>query len=431
MISFLGDLHKILKEEIMLAAVKNSLLAIRQAITLITILSVLFTVALAQQTTPVVVAQPKSSESISAADFSKMIRNMSEEGGYFLSDNFSSNETSYLHIVDKLRQMGASGGAYIGVGPEQNFTYIAKIRPRVAFILDIRRQAVIQHLMYKAIFHLSSTRIEFLSHLLSKPLPGDKPTTDKPGEIDKGKAETLKLTIPKPDAAIEELLAFFNKIAATDAAYAANLAEVTKTIEGEFQFPLSKDDHASLDYVYRNFRAEGLDIAFRLDGGGGWGNYFPSMRELILQPDLNGKLGNFLAVVEDYNFVREMHRKNLIIPIVGDFAGTKALTSIGDYLRKNELTVTVYYLSNVEQYLFDSSLFEAFAKNIKRLPLTDKSLFIRAVFNMRYSHPAAVPGHISTTLMQLMTGFVKNFDAGNYRNYGDVIFNDYISAQKP
>ncbi|MGH9801108.1 MAG: hypothetical protein ACRD82_12150 [Blastocatellia bacterium] len=377
-------------------------------------------------------AQPKppanSPESLSAADFSKMIREMSEEGGYFLSDNFSSNETSYLHIVDKLKQMGATGGAYIGVGPEQNFTYIAKIRPRIAFIVDIRRQAVIQHLMYKAIFHLSPTRAEFLARLLSKPLPTEskeapKDTKDKP--------EAVKLTIPKADAAIEDLLTFFNKIAATDAAYAANLAEVIKTIETEFQFPMSKDDRASLDYVYKNFRTDGLEIAFRLDGGGGWGSYFPSMRELIVQPDLNGKQGNFLAVVDDYNFVRDMHRKNLIIPIVGDFGGTKALTGIGDYLRKNGLTVTAYYLSNVEQYLFDGSSFEGFAKNIKKLPLTDKSLFIRAVFNMRFSHPAAVPGHISTTLMQLMTGFVKDYDAGKYHSYGDVIFNDYISAQKP
>ena len=381
--------------------------------------------AFAQQPAPV---QPKPTttlpESLSAAEFAKMIREMSEEGGYFLSDNFSSNETSYLHIVDKLKQMGATGGAYIGVGPEQNFTYIAKIRPRVAFLIDIRRQAVIQHLMYKAIFHHSPTRAEFLSRLLSKPLP-----SDKPADAAKDKPETPKLTTPKADAPIEDLLTFFGKIAATDVAYAANLAEVIKTIETEFQFPLSKDDKASLDYVYKNFRADGLEIAFRLDGG--WSSYFPSMRELILQPDLNGKLGNFLAVVDDYNFVRDMHRKNLIIPVVGDFGGSKALAAIGDYLRKHNLTVTAYYLSNVEQYLFDGSSFEAFAKNVKQLPLTDNSLFIRAVFNMRYSHPAAMAGHISTTVMQLMTGFVKDFDAGKYRSYGDVIFSNYISAQKP
>src|SRR5262249_30469057 len=115
--------------------------------------------------------KPKQIDAISAAEFSRLIREFSEEGGFFRSDNFISNETSYLHIVDKLRQLGATGGAYIGVGPEQNFTYIAKIRPQIAFLVDIRRQAIIQHLMYKAIFHLSPTRAQFLSRLLSKPLP--------------------------------------------------------------------------------------------------------------------------------------------------------------------------------------------------------------------------------------------------------------------
>jgi len=396
----------------------------RPAISLIlmtTLLILAFVTASAQQP-----ATSKPSEGISTADFSKMIREMSEEGGYFLSDNFTSNETSYLHIVDKLRQLGATGGAYLGVGPEQNFTYIAKIRPRIAFIVDIRRQAMIQHLMYKAIFHLSPTRTEFLSRLLSKPLPAElKDAKDSPKE----KSDAPKLGIPKPDAPIEELLAFFNKIAATDQAYAANLAEIKKVIETEFQFPLSKQDIESLDYVYKNFRAEGLEIAFRLDGN--WGGYFPSFRELIVQTDLNGKVGNFLAVPDDYNFVREMHRKNLIIPLVGDFGGTKALAAVGDYLRKNGLTVTAYYLSNVEQYLFDGSAFDGFARNVKKLPLTDKSLFIRAVFNMRYTHPAGLPGHLSTTLLQKMTVFLKDYDDAIYHSYRDVIFNHYIAAEKP
>lgn len=110
---------------------------------------------------------------ISADEFSRIIREFSEDGGFFLSDNFISNETSYLHIVDKLHDLGASGGAYIGVGPEQNFTYIAKIRPQIAFIVDIRRQAMVQHLMYKALFQVSETRLQFLSRLLCKPMTRD------------------------------------------------------------------------------------------------------------------------------------------------------------------------------------------------------------------------------------------------------------------
>src|SRR5436190_6664036 len=110
-------------------------------------------------------------ESLSAAEFSRLVRDLSEEGGSFRSDNFTSNETSYLHVVDKLKELGATGGAYLGVGPEQNFTYIAKVRPRIAFIIDIRRQALIQHLRSKAIFHLAPSRVQDLSLLLSKPVP--------------------------------------------------------------------------------------------------------------------------------------------------------------------------------------------------------------------------------------------------------------------
>ena len=107
--------------------------------------------------------QSRLEQALSAAEFSRLFRDLSEEGGYFRSDNFTSNETSYLHVVDKLRELGATGGAYIGVGPEQNFTYIAKVRPRIAFIIDIRRQALVQHLMFKAIFEMASDRAEFIS----------------------------------------------------------------------------------------------------------------------------------------------------------------------------------------------------------------------------------------------------------------------------
>lgn len=352
--------------------------------------------------------QPKPPESLAPAEFSRLIRESSEEGGYFLSDNFTSNETSYLHIVDKLREAGATGGAYIGVGPEQNFTYIAKLRPRIAFIVDIRRQAMIQHLMFKAIFHLAPTRAQFLSRLLSRPLPKEK---------------------AQVDLSTEEMLALLGKTPGDDKAYAANLAEIRKTIEQDIQFPLNERDQASLEYIYKNFRVEGFDVSFRMDGS--WSSYFPTFKELIVQTDLNGKPGNFLAVKEDYDFVRELHRKNLIIPIVGDFAGKKALAAVGEYLQKNGLTVAAFYTSNVEQYLFDGESFAGFAANVRKLPLDERSLFIRAVFNMRYPHPASQPGHLSTTLLQQMTVFVRDFDAGRYRDYRELIITHYIAAEPP
>jgi hypothetical protein len=346
-------------------------------------------------------------EGLSAAEFSRLVRDLSEEGGYFRSDNFTSNETSYLHVVGKLRELGATGGAYIGVGPEQNFTYIAKVRPRIAFIIDIRRQAVIQHLMFKAIFHLASSRAQYLSLLLSKPLPKDK--------------------TPSPDAPVNEMLALLGEAPADDRAYASNLAAIRKAIKEDFQVQLSDTDQTSLDYVYKNFRDEGLDIAYRMEGSrGGW---FPSLKELIVQPDQHGKLGNFLATKEDYEFVRDLQRKNLVIPVVGDFAGKKALAAIGDYLRKGGFTVSAFYTSNVEQYLFQNGVFAGFAENVRKLPITEKSVFIRAVPNTRFTHPAQLPGHRTTTLLQQLSVFLKDFDDGRFQTYTDLVMTHYIAAE--
>ncbi len=362
----------------------------------------------AQTKTPPPAVTP-APEKLTAAEFARLSRELSEPGGYFRSDNFTSNETSYLHIVEKLRELGATGGAYIGVGPEQNYTYIAKVRPRIAFLIDIRRQAIIQHLLYKAIFHLSPTRGEFLARLLSKPLPKEKP--------------------PAAAAPLNDLLALFEKTPTDDKAYEANLSTIRKMIEEDFAFALSDADQKSLVYVYQSFHDDGLGIAYRVESQ--WGNnYFPTLKEILAGTDLKGQQGNFLATTDDYEFVRELQRKNLIIPVVGNFAGPKALGAIGEYLRKHALTVTAFYTSNVEQYLFMDGIFGDWANNVRKLPLTEKSLFIRAIVG-RGPHPARIAGHRLTTLLQRMTVFLKDFDEGLYPSYNDLTLTHYIAAEQP
>jgi len=205
----------------------------------------------------VLLASPATIEtgSLTSEEFSRLIRDFSEEGGHFFSDNFTSSEDSYLTIVDKMQELDVSGGAYIGVGPEQNFTYIAKIRPRIAFIVDIRRQAMIQHLMYKAIFHLSPTRVHFLSYLLSRPIPH-------------GKA-------PEADAPLDDILTFFDNIPADNKAYLENLTSIRKIIQSDFRFALSSEDQASLEYVYKSFSTWGFNVGFDVGGRRPWIQSFP------------------------------------------------------------------------------------------------------------------------------------------------------------
>jgi hypothetical protein len=156
---------------------------------------------------------------------------------------------------------------------------------------------------------------------------------------------------------------------------------------------------------------------------------FPSLRDLILQPDLHGKPGSFLVTEDDYRFVRNLHMSNRIIPVVGDFAGPKALAAIGAYLKKNGYTVRAFYTSNVEQYLFRGGVFREFVENVRKLPVDSTSVFIRAVPSTNQSHPAQVPGHRLTTLLQKIPVFLKDHDDGTYTSYWALVTTHFITGQ--
>src|SRR3954469_14482410 len=95
-------------------------------------------------------AGPSLPSHLDDEQFWRLVTDFSEPGGFFRSDNFLSNENSYQQVIPTLQHRFGSGGVYLGVGPEQNFTYIVALRPKMSFIFDIRRQNLVQHLYYKA-----------------------------------------------------------------------------------------------------------------------------------------------------------------------------------------------------------------------------------------------------------------------------------------
>lgn len=343
----------------------------------------------------------KAPAPIPIADFSALIQALSEEGGYFRADNFTSNETSYLHVTPEMSRLGVAGGAYLGVGPEQNFSYIARIRPQIAFIVDIRRQAVIQHLMYKAIFHLAKDRVEFLCWLFSKPLPSNR--AQSAGSID-------------------ALLDYVASASTDRDTFVSNLDRIQKTIEETFQFPLNGEDELGLQYVYYFFWRANLRISY--------GPGFPSLRTLILATDMDGVRGNFLASDSDYEFVRNLQEANRVIPVVGDFAGPKAIGAVAGYLRKNGYTLSAFYVSNVEEYLYQDGLFDQFAENVGKLPVSGRSVLIRSLRpGWTGSHPANARGDDRMSLLQKVTVFLQDYKAGAYPNYWKLITTHYIAGK--
>jgi hypothetical protein len=87
-------------------------------------------------------------DQLSDQEFWRMVADLSEPSGPYTGDNWISNEASIQDVMIPLRQLAKPGGVYMGVGPEQNFTYIATLRPKMAFILDVRRGNLDLQLMY-------------------------------------------------------------------------------------------------------------------------------------------------------------------------------------------------------------------------------------------------------------------------------------------
>jgi hypothetical protein len=341
---------------------------------------------------------------ISDEAFWKMIEGFSEDGGTFTSENFSSNERGYQTLIPKLQAIIKPGGVYLGVGPEQNFQYIANLKPKIAFIVDIRRQNMIQHLMYKAAFEMSPTRSDFLSIIFSR-----KP----PVNLDESSTPAL-------------LFAAFGAAPRDPELAETNRKAIKNLLITRHGFKLTKDDEATFDHVFDVFAVYGVTLnyssnidAYGVARGNRGGANNVEYRDLMLLTDENGVNRSYLASEESYRFMKELEQKNLLIPVVGNFGGAKALQAVGKYVKEHGAIVNAFYLSNVEQYLFRPQggpvLFTEFYENVGTFPLDESSTFIRSG-----SVPAQGRGGL-TPMMSSIQQVLAAFKEGSLRDQRDVI----------
>jgi hypothetical protein len=316
----------------------------------------------ARQAAVATVAQATSSlpDKLSDKEFWKIVSEFSEENGYFQSDNLVGNERPLQNVVPALREM-KRGGVYLGVAPDQNFTYIAALEPKMAFIVDIRRGNLMAHLMYKAIFEMSGDRAEFLSLLFSRKRPKEVSAKSTPAE----------------------LFAAFRAAEADEPFFNDNLKRITERLTKTHGFELSEADfsgNGGLNYVYGMFFRYGPDLTYASSGSGGRGgrNNMPSYADLQQATDMDGRNHAYLSDEEHFGILKTLEERNLLVPVVGDFAGPKALRAVGKYIADHGATVSAYYTSNVEQYLFQNGVWPAFYTNVSMLPLDDTSVFIRS-----------------------------------------------------
>ena len=360
-----------------------------------------------------ITASAVSAQSIPArlADttFWRMMTEFSEPGGYFRSDNFVSNETSFQWIIPELQRTIKPGGVYLGVAPDQNFTYLVALRPKVAFIVDIRHQNAVQHLMYKALIEMSADRAEFVARLFSKPRPPGLDSTSTATALFMGIAPGF------PDSAL----------------YRRNLAAIKDRLIQVHGFALNDEELKSLEYVYGAFYTAGPGLTYNFGGGsggfaGGGGGRFgrmPGYQQLMMESDSSGQNRSYLATEANFRTLKDMEERNLIVPLTGNFAGDKTLHAVGQWVRDRGAKVTTFYTSNVEQYLFQDGIASQFYKNVATLPIDSSSTFIRS-YSMRggfFQFHQQSPTSNSMQLMSSITVTLKAFTDGQLGDYFAVI----------
>ncbi|TAK12316.1 MAG: hypothetical protein EPO35_11485 [Acidobacteria bacterium] len=287
------------------------------------------------------------------AEFWKLSADLSEPGGYFQSDNILSNELGFQTIIPDLAKI-VKPGVYMGVGPEQNFTYIAALKPKMAIITDIRRGNLQLHLMYKALFEMAADRADFVGLLFSKKRP-----------------EGLTAAAP-----IDEIFTKYGAVPTTEAVYNETWKRMIDHLtKAPHTLPLDKSDIDGIKFVFDHFYSYGPSITYSSATGGG-GRNMANYEQLMRTNDGTGQQRSYLATDEAFKFMQDLESKNLLVPVVGNFAGPSAIRAVGSYIRERGETVMAFYLSNVEDYLPMGGTWERFCNSVSSLPLTETSTFI-------------------------------------------------------
>ena len=222
--------------------------------------------------------------------------------------------------------------------------------------------------MYKALFELSHDRTTFVSRLF---------TRERPSAL-------------TASSSVQELMTAYSTAARRDeTVYAKNLEAIRDHLTTTRALPLASPDLEGIARVYRAFYWYGPAINF-----GATLTLEPlktsglSFRELMTPIDAAGNGLTYLSSEIAYGFVRDLELRNLVVPVVGNFSGPKALREVGSFIRSRGGMVGLFYVSNVETYLRRDGTWPIFCGSVRALPLDEWSLFIRP------SGPSALPGGI-------------------------------------
>jgi hypothetical protein len=262
----------------------------------------------------------------------------------YASDCFVTSEDSYNDVLVRRGPAdGMSTGAYVGVGPDQNFIYAGVLRPRLVLIVDARMDNLLEHLVFKLLMERAETPLEYLAALFSRDLP--------PGPAVVG---------PGP----EPLLAAFDALPVSAASHESTVKWIKAELLRRWA-PLAPYLDR-IDYLCGEFYTRQLDITSvsarllaNLD-------FVPTLREVIRARETHGVNLHYLTDPGRYYYVRSLQVEDRIIPVLGNLLSPRSVVQVNDLLRQSGEAVSHLYLSNLEEFLLGRYLMDS--ERIARRP---------------------------------------------------------------
>jgi hypothetical protein len=320
--------------------------------------------------------------------FASIIRELSQPETGPPADNLVSNEDSYPRVAADVARLCPAGGVYLGVGPDQNFTIFAHAKPRLAFVMDYRRRNLLLHLVHKALFTLCESRVAYLTRL----------TAREPGRL-------------SSDPTAEELVAAFQGAKFDRGLLARTVTDVAKVLH-----PLGVIAEAEWDdlaTVQAKLAGPGMNARFLALP------MYPTFGKLLETRDRRGAPAHLLASEARYQFVRDLQRGDLVIPLVGDFGGPLGLPKLGDWLRAHSLRLSLLYVSDVEFFLIRAGRFAAYTENLALLPWAEGAQVARTS-TREIAHPDRMGGDSSTTILRSIDSFLRSARSGQIKSVDDL-----------
>ena len=251
-----------------------------------------------------------------------------------------------------------AGGVYLGVGPEQNLTYIAAIRPAMALRRGHPppgRDAA--PAVQGRIFELATDRADFIALLFSKPRP---PDLDGATPIQRHLEPPTRRSPTDPRPGVEKRRPD---------------RESADARSHRFTFTAAESAPARSRFVPHS---SCMVPTFRRAAGAapdGWVEAVAAARSPISPAGhtmIAGEPQSFLSTEQNFQIGRRRCTRRISSSRSAEISpAPRRSAPSGTTFRQRGAVVSAFYVSNVEQYLFQDGKARAFYDNVAALPVND------------------------------------------------------------